>query len=98
MPINTAARCSDLFALSEELRATILQALETKIAERGVGDPEAEYKIAQAYAVLGGKTSALRALRHSVDSGFLYSLGPSTERPPKRSCVWTNSGKRSPMA
>jgi DNA-binding winged helix-turn-helix (wHTH) protein/TolB-like protein/Flp pilus assembly protein TadD len=48
----------------------ILHGLESKIAERGVGDPEAEYKIAQAYTVLGDKTSALRALRRSVDSGF----------------------------
>ena len=48
----------------------LLRGLETKIRERGVGDPEATYKIAQAYAVLGDKTSALRALRTSVESGF----------------------------
>jgi tetratricopeptide (TPR) repeat protein len=48
----------------------ILRALESKITERGVGDPEAVYKIAQAYAVLGDKVSALRALRRSVESGF----------------------------
>jgi len=48
----------------------LLRGLETKIRERGVGDPEATYKIAQAYAVLGDKTSALRALRMSVESGF----------------------------
>jgi len=48
----------------------LLRGLETKIRERGVGDPEAIYKIAQAYAVLGDKTSALRALRTSVESGF----------------------------
>jgi DNA-binding winged helix-turn-helix (wHTH) protein/TolB-like protein len=48
----------------------ILHALESKIAERGVGDPEATYKIAQAYAVLGDKASALRILRRSVESGF----------------------------
>lgn len=47
-----------------------LHALESKIAERGVGDPEASYKIAQAYAVLGDKASALRNLRRSVESGF----------------------------
>jgi hypothetical protein len=47
-----------------------LHALESKIAERGVGDPEATYKIAQAYAVLGDKASALRILRRSVESGF----------------------------
>jgi hypothetical protein len=47
-----------------------LHALESKIAERGVGDPEATYKIAQAYAVLGDKASALRILRRNVESGF----------------------------
>jgi tetratricopeptide (TPR) repeat protein len=48
----------------------LLNELERKIRERGVGDPEATYKIAQVYAVLGDKTSALRALRTSVESGF----------------------------
>jgi DNA-binding winged helix-turn-helix (wHTH) protein/TolB-like protein len=48
----------------------LLGGLETKIRERGVGDPEAMYKIAQAYAVLGDKNSALRVLRTSVESGF----------------------------
>ena len=48
----------------------LLRGLEEKIRERGVGDPEATYKMAQAYAVLGDKTSALRALRTSVNSGF----------------------------
>jgi hypothetical protein len=44
--------------------------LETKVNERGVADPEAIYKIAQAYATIGDKTSALRVLRHSIESGF----------------------------
>jgi DNA-binding winged helix-turn-helix (wHTH) protein/TolB-like protein len=48
----------------------LLRGLETKIRERGVGDPEGAYKIAQAYAVLGDRTSALRVLRTSVESGF----------------------------
>jgi DNA-binding winged helix-turn-helix (wHTH) protein/TolB-like protein/Tfp pilus assembly protein PilF len=48
----------------------ILQSLERKITDRGVGDPEATYKMAQAFAVLGDKASALRMLRHSVESGF----------------------------
>jgi TolB-like protein/Flp pilus assembly protein TadD len=48
----------------------LLRELEGKIMQRGVGDPEATYKIAQAYAVLGDKFSALRVLRTSVDSGF----------------------------
>ena len=48
----------------------ILRAVETKIRERGVGDPEGSYKVAQAYAVLGDKVSALRVLRSSVEGGF----------------------------
>jgi tetratricopeptide (TPR) repeat protein len=48
----------------------ILGGLEKKITERGVGDPEAVYKIAQAYAVLEDETSALRMLRRSIESGF----------------------------
>jgi DNA-binding winged helix-turn-helix (wHTH) protein/TolB-like protein len=48
----------------------LLNGLERKIRDRGVGDPEGTYKIAQAYAVLGDKISAMRALRMSVESGF----------------------------
>ena len=48
----------------------LLSELESKIRERGVGDPEATYKITEAYAVLGDKISALRVLGTSVGSGF----------------------------
>lgn len=48
----------------------ILRQLETTINQRDVGDPEAAYKIAQGYAVMGDKTSALRVLERSIDSGF----------------------------
>jgi DNA-binding winged helix-turn-helix (wHTH) protein/tetratricopeptide (TPR) repeat protein len=48
----------------------ILQSVETKINQRGVGDPEASYKIAQAYAVLGDKPAALRVLKRSIETGF----------------------------
>lgn len=47
-----------------------LREAESKIQKRGVGDPEAIYKIAQAYAVLGDKVSALRMLQHSIETGF----------------------------
>jgi DNA-binding winged helix-turn-helix (wHTH) protein/TolB-like protein len=63
-------------ALSDSIRQRkaegldLLNGLERKIKDRGVGDPEGTYKIAQAYAVLGDKTSAIRALRMSVESGF----------------------------
>jgi DNA-binding winged helix-turn-helix (wHTH) protein/TolB-like protein len=48
----------------------LLSGLEKTMRERGVGDPEAAYKIAEAYAILGNKGSALQALRMSVESGF----------------------------
>ena len=48
----------------------LLGGLESRIRERGVGDPEGTYKIAQAYAVLGDNASAIRVLRTSVESGF----------------------------
>jgi hypothetical protein len=48
----------------------ILNETESRIAQRGVGDPEAMYKVAQAYAILGDSTAALRVLRMSVEGGF----------------------------
>jgi DNA-binding winged helix-turn-helix (wHTH) protein/TolB-like protein len=48
----------------------VLNVLENKMNERGSVDPEAIYKIAQGYAVLGEKTSALRVLSRSVEGGF----------------------------
>jgi len=48
----------------------LLKQTEGKIAERGVTDAEGMYKVAQAYAVLGDKASALRMLRESVGGGF----------------------------
>jgi len=48
----------------------ILHTAENKIHERGVGDPEAIYKIAQAYGLLGDRASALRVLRYSIETGF----------------------------
>jgi DNA-binding winged helix-turn-helix (wHTH) protein/TolB-like protein/Flp pilus assembly protein TadD len=61
---------SDSIQHRKEDGLDLLNGLQRKITERGVGDPEATYKIAQAYAVLGDKTSALRALRASIESGF----------------------------
>jgi tetratricopeptide (TPR) repeat protein len=49
---------------------TLLREAESKIEQRGVGDPEAIYKIAQAYNVLGDQSSALRVLGRSIESGF----------------------------
>ncbi len=48
----------------------ILRAAENRIKERGVGDPEAIYKVGQGFGVLGDKTSALRVLGYSIENGF----------------------------
>jgi DNA-binding winged helix-turn-helix (wHTH) protein/TolB-like protein len=48
----------------------MLRETESKISDRGVGDPEAIYKIAQAFATLGDKAAALHWLRSSVEGGF----------------------------
>jgi tetratricopeptide (TPR) repeat protein len=48
----------------------LLQQTEDKIEERGVSDPESIYKVAEAYAILGDKVSALHMLRHSIGDGF----------------------------
>lgn len=48
----------------------LLEQTESKVEERGVTDAEGLYKLAQAFAVLGDKPSALHMLRHSVGGGF----------------------------
>ena len=47
-----------------------LKETERNMNMRGVSDPEAMYKIAQAYAVLGDRTNALRMLQRSTFGGF----------------------------
>jgi DNA-binding winged helix-turn-helix (wHTH) protein/TolB-like protein len=61
---------SDAMVHQESRGIGILRSAEAKINERGVGDSEAIYKIAQAYTVLGDTASALRMLKHSIDNGF----------------------------
>ena len=48
----------------------LLHGTKRKIEERDVRDSEAIYKVAQAYAVLGDKPSALGVLRRSIENGF----------------------------
>jgi tetratricopeptide (TPR) repeat protein len=49
---------------------TLLRQTESRVEERGVSDAEGIYKLAQAFAVLGDKTSAFHMLRHSIGDGF----------------------------
>jgi DNA-binding winged helix-turn-helix (wHTH) protein/TolB-like protein/Tfp pilus assembly protein PilF len=51
----------------------ILRDVEREIEQSGVSDAEAIYKIAQAYAALREKESALRVLRRSIEHGFFLS-------------------------
>src|SRR6201999_1248931 len=46
-----------------------LRSLESKIKARGTVDPEATYKVAEAYATMGENTSALRVMRQSIENG-----------------------------
>lgn len=48
----------------------LLKQTEVKMAERGVTDAEAMYKIAQAYAIMGEKSAAMRMLSLSIQGGF----------------------------
>ena len=73
----------------------ILQSAERKITQRGVGDAEAIYKLAQAYAELGDKESALRAFGYSVDKGFFPY--PYFRRDPLMESVRTLQGFQSVM-
>jgi TolB-like protein len=48
----------------------LLQQTVAKVEDSGVSDAEGMYKLAQAFAVLGDKASALHMLRHSIGGGF----------------------------
>lgn len=61
---------SDAIAHNELDGLRILRKLESEVQQRGVGDPEATYKMAQAYSVLGDRASAIRTLRKSIEDGF----------------------------
>ena len=50
--------------------AAMLLGVEAKINDRGMVDPEAMYKIAQAYTKIGNKKSAIFWLRRSIEDGF----------------------------
>jgi DNA-binding winged helix-turn-helix (wHTH) protein/TolB-like protein/Tfp pilus assembly protein PilF len=61
---------SDSITHKESDGLELLHLVENRIQKHGVGDPEGTYKIAQAYAVLGDRPSALRMLRYSIEHGF----------------------------
>jgi DNA-binding winged helix-turn-helix (wHTH) protein/TolB-like protein/Tfp pilus assembly protein PilF len=71
---------SDSIAGKNSEGLELLQQAENRIRQREVGDAEATYKIAQAYAVLGDNASALRMLRYSIEHGFFCYPYFSTDR------------------
>jgi TolB-like protein/Flp pilus assembly protein TadD len=48
----------------------LLHATEKRILESGVGDAEGLYKVCEAYAVLGDKSSALLMFHRTIEGGF----------------------------
>lgn len=73
-PDQIFAQIGKTFSLSIEGKNTealeLIKNSEEKIKSSGVSDGEAIYKIAQAYAVLEDKPSALAMLRLSIEKGF----------------------------
>jgi DNA-binding winged helix-turn-helix (wHTH) protein/TolB-like protein len=48
----------------------LLRTTETRISRSGVIDPEAIYKVAEAYSVSGDRQAAIRTFRRSIENGF----------------------------
>jgi serine/threonine-protein kinase len=80
LPVNVGKALSYAIKHDNARGLKLLQQTEEKIEERGVSDAEGLYKVAQAYAVLGDKASALHMLRHSIAGGFFCY--PYFERDP----------------
>ncbi len=72
LPADVGKALSYSIRHENALGRKMLENTEAKIEERGVSDPEGMYKVAQAYAMLGDKTSALHMLRHSIGGFFCY--------------------------
>jgi eukaryotic-like serine/threonine-protein kinase len=70
LPANVGKALSYSIKHDDARGLKILHQTEDRIEEQGVSDAEGIYKVAQAYAVLGDKVSALHMLRHSIGGGF----------------------------
>jgi len=70
LPANVGKALSDEIKGDREAGLRLLHETESRINERGVSDAESMYKVAQAYAVLGDKVSALRMFRRTIEGGF----------------------------
>jgi serine/threonine protein kinase/TolB-like protein/Tfp pilus assembly protein PilF len=70
LPADVGKALSYSIKHQDALGLKLLHETEDRIEEQGVTDAEGIYKVAQAYAVLGDKASALHMLRHSIGGGF----------------------------
>jgi tetratricopeptide (TPR) repeat protein len=70
LPANVGKALSDSIKHDDTAGLKLLHETEDRIDRQGVTDAEGIYKVAQAYAVLGDKASALHMLRHSIGGGF----------------------------
>jgi hypothetical protein len=70
MPVQAGKALS--YAIDNQISQglELLRLTEKMIVDSGVTDAEGIYKVAQAFAVLGDKKSALRLLRRSIEGGF----------------------------
>ena len=70
LPADVGKALSDSIKHDAAGGLELLHKTEERIEAQGVSDAEGIYKVAQAYAVLGDKASALHMLRHSIGGGF----------------------------
>lgn len=70
LPADVGKALSDSMGHHDADGLKLLRNTETKVEESGVTDAEGLYKLAQAFAILGDKSSALHMLRHSIGGGF----------------------------
>ena len=70
LPADVGKALSDSIKHNDAGGLKLLHETEARIEAQGVSDAEGLYKVAQAYAVLGDKASALHMLGHSIGGGF----------------------------
>jgi len=70
LPARVGKAFSYSIAGQQSTGLEFLRRTEDEMEERGVGDAEGMYKVAQVYAVLGHKSSSMHMLRHTIEGGF----------------------------
>lgn len=70
VPARVGKALSESLAGRHDSGVKLLRQTEHEMEARGVADAEIKYKVSQAYAVLGEKSSALHMLQHTVEDGF----------------------------